>query len=122
MKALDPDWIRIQYGCIGIQPKMLDPDPDEMNVDPQPCIFQLTLIFLCFTALVYLFKMIFLKFIILFQLGIQFLKSCVLRSGTMETHGMVGDYGIGSPFVQTKGINGHDNNNQVQGRVPCLHI
>ncbi len=42
------------------------------------------------------------------------LKPCVLRSGTMETHGMVGDYGIGSPFVQTNGINGHDNNNQVQ--------
>ncbi len=32
-KALDPDWIRIR---IGIQPKMLDPDPDEMNADPQP--------------------------------------------------------------------------------------
>ncbi len=32
MKALDPDWIRI-----GIQPKMLDPDPDEINADPQPC-------------------------------------------------------------------------------------
>jgi hypothetical protein len=32
IKALDPDWIRI-----GIQPKMLDPDPDEMNADPQPC-------------------------------------------------------------------------------------
>jgi hypothetical protein len=31
--ALDPDWIRIR---IGIQPKMLDPDPDEMNTDPQP--------------------------------------------------------------------------------------
>jgi hypothetical protein len=30
---LDPDpyWIRI-----GIQPKMLDPDSDEMNADPQP--------------------------------------------------------------------------------------
>ena len=26
---------------------------------------------------------------------------------------MVGDYGIGSPFAQTNGINGHDNNNQV---------
>ncbi len=25
-------WIRI-----GVQPKMLDPDPDEMNADPQPC-------------------------------------------------------------------------------------
>jgi hypothetical protein len=41
IKALDPDWlantdldpIRIR---IGIQPKMLDPDPDEMNADPQP--------------------------------------------------------------------------------------
>jgi hypothetical protein len=31
IKALVPDWIRI-----GIQPKMLDPDPDEMNADPQP--------------------------------------------------------------------------------------
>jgi hypothetical protein len=28
----DPYWIRI-----GIQHKMLDPDPDEMNSDPQPC-------------------------------------------------------------------------------------
>ncbi len=26
-------WIRI-----GNQPKMLDPDPDEMNADPQPCL------------------------------------------------------------------------------------
>jgi hypothetical protein len=25
-------WIRI-----GVQPKMLDPDPDEKNADPQPC-------------------------------------------------------------------------------------
>ncbi len=33
IKALDPDWIRIR---IGVQPKMLDPDPDEMNADPQP--------------------------------------------------------------------------------------
>ncbi len=33
IKALDPDWIRIR---IGIHPKMLDPDPDEMNADPQP--------------------------------------------------------------------------------------
>ncbi len=31
IKALDPDWIRI-----GVQPYMLDPDPDEMNADPQP--------------------------------------------------------------------------------------
>jgi hypothetical protein len=50
-------------------------------------------------------------------LEFKFLKPCVLWSGTMETHGMVGDYGIGSPFVQTNGINGHDNNNQVHGRV-----
>ncbi len=33
IKALDPDWIRIQ---IGVHPKMLDPDPNEMNADPQP--------------------------------------------------------------------------------------
>ncbi len=32
IEALDPDWI-----LIGSQPKMLDPDPDEMNTDPQPC-------------------------------------------------------------------------------------
>jgi hypothetical protein len=37
----DPDWIRIQSGQWtrirnGIQPKMLDPDPDETNADPQP--------------------------------------------------------------------------------------
>jgi hypothetical protein len=38
IKALDPYWIRIR---IGIQPKMLDPDPDEMNADPQPCFFYL---------------------------------------------------------------------------------
>jgi hypothetical protein len=31
---VDPYWIRIR---IGIQPKMLDPDQDEMNADPQPC-------------------------------------------------------------------------------------
>jgi hypothetical protein len=30
----DPYWTQIR---IGIQPKMLDPDPDEMNADPQPC-------------------------------------------------------------------------------------
>ncbi len=28
-------WIRI-----GIQPKMVDPDPDEMNADPQPWFMQ----------------------------------------------------------------------------------
>ncbi len=33
IKALDPDWIWIR---IGVQHKMLDPDPDEMNADPQP--------------------------------------------------------------------------------------
>jgi hypothetical protein len=33
-KALDPDWIRIR---VGIQPKMLYPDSDEINADPQPC-------------------------------------------------------------------------------------
>ena len=33
IKALDPDWIRIR---IGVHPKMLDPDPDEMNADSQP--------------------------------------------------------------------------------------
>jgi hypothetical protein len=31
MNARDPDWIQI-----GIQHKMLDPDPDQMNADPQP--------------------------------------------------------------------------------------
>jgi hypothetical protein len=66
--------------------------------------------------------MIFNKFHLLFRLEFKVLKPCVLWSGTMETHGMVGDYGIGSPFVQTNGINGHDNNNQVQGRVPFLEI
>ncbi len=39
IKALDPDWIRIRIGIhYGIQPKMLDPDPDEMNAEPQPCL------------------------------------------------------------------------------------
>ncbi len=32
-KPLDPDWIRIR---IGIPPKLLDPDPYQMNTDPQP--------------------------------------------------------------------------------------
>ncbi len=32
IKTLDPDCIRIR---IGIQPKMLDPNPDQMNADPQ---------------------------------------------------------------------------------------
>ncbi len=31
------DWIRI-----GIQPKMLDPDPDQMNLDPQTYYIQHT--------------------------------------------------------------------------------
>lgn len=30
---------------------------------------------------------------------------------------MVGDYGIGSPFSQTNGLNGHDNNNQDSKRI-----
>jgi hypothetical protein len=30
IKAQDSDWIRI-----GIQPKMLDPDPGQMNMDPE---------------------------------------------------------------------------------------
>jgi hypothetical protein len=34
-KPLDPDWIRI-----GIQPKILDPDPYQMNTDPQLCYWQ----------------------------------------------------------------------------------
>ncbi len=40
IKVLDPDWIRIR---IGVHPKMLDPDPDpdEMNTDPQPCFDRL---------------------------------------------------------------------------------
>jgi hypothetical protein len=33
IEALDPDWIRTR---IGVNPKILDPDPDEMNADPQP--------------------------------------------------------------------------------------
>jgi hypothetical protein len=48
LKAPDPDWIRIGFGLdpdpaywirirIGIQPKMLELDPDGMNADPQPC-------------------------------------------------------------------------------------
>jgi hypothetical protein len=32
IKTLDPDWIRI---WIGVQPKMLDPDPYQMNTDPK---------------------------------------------------------------------------------------
>ncbi len=34
IKTLDPDYIRIR---IGIQPKMLGPDPDSMNPDPKHC-------------------------------------------------------------------------------------
>jgi hypothetical protein len=33
IKTLDPDWTRI-----GIQPKMLDPSPNQMNTDPKHCI------------------------------------------------------------------------------------
>ncbi len=36
IKTLDPDCIRIRI-WIGIQPKMLDPDPYQMNTNPQPC-------------------------------------------------------------------------------------
>jgi hypothetical protein len=36
IKALDPDWIRIR---IGLQPQTLDPDPEKMNTDPQPCLY-----------------------------------------------------------------------------------
>ncbi len=32
IKALDPYWIRI-----GLQHQTLDPDPEKMNTDPQPC-------------------------------------------------------------------------------------
>ncbi len=32
IKIRDPDWIRIR---IGIQPNMLDLDPDQMNTDPK---------------------------------------------------------------------------------------
>jgi hypothetical protein len=38
IKTLDPDWIRI-----GIYPKMLDPDPYQMNTDPQPWFFLLAI-------------------------------------------------------------------------------
>jgi hypothetical protein len=34
IKTLDPDWIQIG---IGMQPKMLDPDPDQINTDPKHC-------------------------------------------------------------------------------------
>ncbi len=37
IKALDSDWIRIR---IGIQPQMLDPDPDQMSTDPKHCFEQ----------------------------------------------------------------------------------
>jgi hypothetical protein len=40
MKTLDPVWIRI-----GIQPKMLDPDPDSYQVNLKPCFFLLGLVF-----------------------------------------------------------------------------
>ncbi len=35
IKALDPYWIRIR---IGLQHQTLDPDPEKMNTDPQPCL------------------------------------------------------------------------------------
>jgi hypothetical protein len=36
IKALDPYWIRIRIR-IGLQHHTLDPDPEKMNTDPQPC-------------------------------------------------------------------------------------
>ncbi len=44
---MDPDWIRIR---IGVHPKMLDPDPDEMNADPQPWLTDFAA--LCLTDLI----------------------------------------------------------------------
>ncbi len=40
IKALDPDWIQI-----GIQPKMLDPDPYQINANPQPYYLMLLMYF-----------------------------------------------------------------------------
>jgi hypothetical protein len=37
IKTLDPDWFRIR---IGIEPKILDPDPYKMNTDPKPWYIQ----------------------------------------------------------------------------------
>ncbi len=37
IKALDPDWIRIRSG---LQPPT--PDPEKMNTDPKPCIWELS--------------------------------------------------------------------------------
>jgi hypothetical protein len=34
IKTLDPYWIQIR---IGIQSKILDPDPDSVNPDPKHC-------------------------------------------------------------------------------------
>jgi hypothetical protein len=39
IKTLDPNWIRIR---IGILAKMLDPDPYQMNTDPQPWFIELS--------------------------------------------------------------------------------
>jgi hypothetical protein len=40
IKALDPYWIRIWIRIrIGLQHHTLDPDPEKMNMDPQPCLF-----------------------------------------------------------------------------------
>ncbi len=38
IKTLDPDWMRI-----GFQPKMLDPDPYQINTDPKHGDYNLTL-------------------------------------------------------------------------------
>ncbi len=41
IKALDPEWIRIRIR-IGIQPKMLDPDPDENECGSATLIADIT--------------------------------------------------------------------------------
>jgi hypothetical protein len=40
IKTLDPDWIQIR---MGIQPKMLDLDPNLMNLDPKHWLLDLIL-------------------------------------------------------------------------------
>jgi len=38
IKALDPYWIRIRIR-IGLQHQPLDPGPEKMHTDPQPCFY-----------------------------------------------------------------------------------
>jgi hypothetical protein len=40
VKTLDPDWMRIRIEVV-VQPKMLDPDPYQMNTDPKHNIYVL---------------------------------------------------------------------------------